>query len=218
MTFGLIVKNDNYVTQIDDNYENLVVIAEGTASSDQQIPYPNTTAPLVMLGPTPTGRMYKTVYNITGASPYVVISGSDFVGNLTQFSFNYRIYGPASSIPDPSNGFGLKVTTPSGATAFHGGHKYLRVRHSDVVTAGQVTAGPRTITLPGTFAPYVSVNGMMSTVNYDITQPDADYYSTFAVEVKSTQVVVRKVEQGPAPFYYHQNADTTATFPIFVTE
>jgi hypothetical protein len=215
MAFGLKAINTGGITQIDQNYQNYILIAEGTASTLQDIHYPATNAPLIMLGPTPNGLIYKTIYHRNDLSK-VSIAGGTTAGAAASFSFQYRVYGRAGQhIAYSGGGFGLKVFADATTVAFHSDYKYLKVRQASVVTAPQVRSAPVTVSLPGTYAPFVAINGMEAAVGYWV-DPDADYYSTFSLDVKTGGVVVREMDQGPAPFYHSKNDLSTARFTVLV--
>lgn len=188
--YGLITKNDSGGIQIDSNYRNFVIQAQGNATPNPPDYHTGYTAvsipssiepPLVLIKPSPS--YFTTVVGFRKSGSYYngfyVGAGDHPPEDFTSFpsSFGYIVGRMPTSYP--SDAYGLVVKNASGETCFHSGAKYVKI------------LSHRNISVPspdpqnGNY-PYV-----------DISHPNISYPYYFISPVATSVAVV---SQSPPPY------------------
>ena len=200
MSYGIHITGSNGFTQVDQNYQNYILIAEGSASTGSTITFTTTDAPIVMVSVTPSDRIYL-LESITSSSFKVLShaansgsgtgSGPDLAPN---FTFSYRVYGRAGQHVSTSYGeYGLRVLTPNGEVAFDSNYRYPRILQiADMGSSPNVQA----VNVPGAFTPFVSLGGLGAATEVYPGINYTDYWYSFGLEVKQGSIRIFDVYRG----------------------
>ena len=128
MAVGFRAANVDFITQIDETYKNLSIIAEGTATTGNTVTFPTQPyKPLIAISITGPNNWFRLAgvnysdFTVVQAAPYGT-SGS------TNFSFAYKVFAttPNNLIQNP---YGLEVRDAGNNLIFNSNYKYLQLRY-----------------------------------------------------------------------------------------
>jgi len=128
--FGYRQTNSSGQVQIDQSYQNLVLIASGTTTCGTTVSFaPQTNPPLVAIGVTSAG-----CYGVLGLCSTTQFRVDSKGGG--DFSFPYRVYAPINTAPAAGT-YGMRVFNAAGDRTFDSNFSYLNVRYVAEVSAAQ---------------------------------------------------------------------------------
>lgn len=142
MSFGLEVRNDAGRVQIDEEYRNLLLVAQGTAAAAYAggftFPAQSSCTPLVCVRPVTDGT-YIGFMNVSSTSATYFSDGP----------FDWAVYGLDSPVYLDGSSYGLQVFSASGSLAFDSRCEPVRIKAvasgqsvwPDVKTASPMSSG-----------------------------------------------------------------------------
>lgn len=223
MAYGFSVENQSGFVQVDQDFSNYVLIAEGSASTNTNISYPTqSTPPIIFVGKTPSNRAVG-VQSVRPSSCRLKGFGNSVFNNSSSFDFSisYRIYGLASENVGPASGYGIRVFDGSGSVVFDSNEEFMRVRGVSIFTTNSMPDDYSDINdtvsvnhgLSGSF--YVSVNEtaqIVASVEYDNTADDL----VAVYDIKNSNINVRWIftqgVSGQNPELFVDQADRQIVF------
>jgi len=211
MPVGLQVFGSHGIAQIDENYKNLVVVAQGSKASGDwgiagvsyfvSIPVTNFVTPLIAFkSDNPVGLGYSSIVGSTWTFVFL----TNYPGDMSYWVFDQS--------PSASPGsFGFEVYNAASERVFHSSQKPMRV----VGVGGGTYASGRT---------YAAIRGdagqSWSTVPSGLEFPEEWYYTSYipAVSVASNVVAMGDVNTGNAYIINDAGSYTSDVTPTLVVD
>jgi len=185
MSYGFLAKNQSGFTQIDGTYDNLSVLASGTATSSYHsstgsvfnlISMPSGAPSDTVIFAKPTNESGTYVLWLQGASNGFYLMGP--VNINTTFSVDYKICVRSRDMPASSNnGYGLKVYKSNGEEAYSSSNENFKCLF---VASDSTSAGSQAVYSPTSISGCFRLMDGSNIVQYFPIQPTLVMFIAYA--------------------------------------